>query len=193
MTKSVPIDGATALDDALAVVRAGGALVLPTDTVYGVGTSPATMAELYVLKGRPDSMPIAMLVGSLDQVGELVEFDERAARIGAALWPGPLTMVLARRDGDGTLGVRLPDHGFVTTLARAAGPLAVTSANRHGEPTPVTAPEAAAALTGPVDLIVDGGPCAGTASTVVDLTQESLVMIRVGSITEEQIRAAALR
>jgi L-threonylcarbamoyladenylate synthase len=193
VTKFAALADPSALDDAVGVVRAGGTIVLPTDTVYGLGTSPASIAKLYALKDRPDSVPIAVLVAAIGQADELVTFTETAARIGAALWPGPLTMVLARRDGEGTLGVRLPDHEFVTALARSAGPLAVTSANRHGAPTPPNARDAAAALTGTVDLVVDGGPCSGVASTVVDLTQGDVVILRTGTITEEQIRAAALR
>ena len=98
-----------------------------------------------------------------------------------------------RLDGDGTLGVRCPDHDFIRALARRVGPLAVTSANRHGEATPTGARDAAASLTGDVALVIDGGPCRGEASTVVDATGPQLTIIRAGPITEEQIRAAALR
>ena len=105
-------------------------------------------------------------------------------------WPGPLTLVLRRRPGlawdlgdpADTVGVRLPDHDLVLALAEAVGPLATTSANRHGEPTPVTAAEAAAALAGAPDLVVDGGPCAGEASTVLDATGPEPVVLRPGPI-----------
>jgi L-threonylcarbamoyladenylate synthase len=104
-----------------------------------------------------------------------------------------LTVVLARRDGDGTVGVRCPDHDFVRALAARVGPLAVTSANRHRESTPAEARDAAASLDGDVDLVIDGGPCPGTASTVVDVTDPSMPVLREGQIRREQIVAAALR
>jgi tRNA threonylcarbamoyl adenosine modification protein (Sua5/YciO/YrdC/YwlC family) len=116
-----------------------------------------------------------------------------AERLARAFWPGPLTIVLPRLDGEGTLGVRCPDHDFIRALARRVGPLAVTSANRHGEPTPASAAAAAAALTGDVRLVIDGGACAGVASTVVDATGPEVTIVREGPITPEQVRAAALR
>jgi L-threonylcarbamoyladenylate synthase len=156
---------------------------------------------LFALKDRPDEVPIAVLVASAEQAGELVEpLTGPAERLVGALWPGPLTVVLRRRadvhvdiGGDGsTIGVRCPDHAFLRALAAEVGPLATTSANRHGEPTPPTARAAAAALTRDVALVVDGGPCLGVASTVVDGTDPALAILRAGPITPEQVQAAAL-
>lgn len=186
-----------AVDAAVAVLRAGGTVVLPTDTVYGVAAlarSSAAVDELYRLKGRPESVPIAVLVESLDQALELVQPPPPpVARLVEAFWPGPLTVVLDARAGGETVGVRCPDRAFVRAVAHRVGPLAVTSANRHGEPTPATATAAAGVLDGDVTLIVDGGPCAGTASTVVDGTDPSLTVLRPGPIDREQVRRAALR
>src|SRR5213075_3162263 len=100
---------------------------------------------------------------SVEQASEVVALSAAAARVAAALWPGPLTIVAARRDGADTLGVRWPDHAFAVEVARRAGPLTVTSANRHGGATPPGAVEDAGCLTGDVALVVDGGECAGVA------------------------------
>ena len=183
-----------ALDAAEAALHAGEAVVLPTDTVYGLATLPAFVDTLYALKGRPDAVPIAVLVESLEQARRIVEFPAVAERLAQAFWPGPLTLVLRRVDDRGsTLGVRCPDHPFVRALAGRVGPLSVTSANRHGEPTAPSATDAAGSLDGTVGLVIDGGPCAGVASSVVDARDETLTILREGPIGAEQVRAAALR
>jgi tRNA threonylcarbamoyl adenosine modification protein (Sua5/YciO/YrdC/YwlC family) len=193
---------AGAVDAAERALRADGVVLLPTDTVYGIAALPdsaAAMAQLYALKGRPASVPIAILVASRAQAEQLAAtVSGPAARVMDAFWPGPLTVVVAAHDADGrggrpTVGVRCPAHEFVQELARRTGPLAVTSANRHGEATPVDAYDAAKALDGEVALIVDGGPCDGTASTVIDGTDPALPVLRQGPIRQEEIASAALR
>jgi L-threonylcarbamoyladenylate synthase len=193
VTTFVALEDAGALDAAEAALRAGDAIIVPTDTVYGLAALQASSEALYALKGRPDSLPIAVLVESREQAGSLVEVSGTAGLLAEAFWPGPLTIVLPSRTGSDTLGVRCPDHDFTRALARRVGPLAVTSANRHGERTPAMASEAAASLTGEVALVIDGGPCHGVASTVVDATGPEVTIIRAGPIAEEQIRAVALR
>jgi tRNA threonylcarbamoyl adenosine modification protein (Sua5/YciO/YrdC/YwlC family) len=159
---------------------------------------------LYECKGRPGDVPIAVLVASLDQALNLVEPPApHVRRVAERFWPGALTLVLRRREAAGvatgdnvgpgsTVGIRCPDHEFVRALAARIGPIATTSANRHGEPTPATAAAAAASLLARVDLVVDGGACAGVASTVVDTTGPELRVLRVGPISEEQVRDAAI-
>lgn len=196
MPKFLALDDPTAVGAAEAALRAGEPIVVPTDTVYGlaaISMSPNAVERVYELKDRPASLPIAVLVDSLDQAEPLVETSPTAERLERAFWPGPLTIVLPGRGEGATVGVRCPDHDFIRRLARRVGPLAVTSANRHGEATSADAREAAASLTGEVVLVIDGGPCRGVASTVVDVTRQELTIIRAGPITEEQIRAAALR
>lgn len=188
----IPLHDPSALDAAEEALRAGAAIVLPTDTVYGLAALPDHVDQLYRLKGRPDSVPIAVLIESVEQARTLVRVPAAAERVAAALWPGPLTLVLETLDGQSTLGVRCPDHQFVRELARRVGPLSTTSANRHGEVTPPTAAAAAAALDGVVALVIDGGPCHGVASTVVDACDETLTILREGPISAEQVRAAAL-
>lgn len=189
----VPVDDPKALEEAESALVAGSAVVLPTDTVYGLAALPEFVDQLYVLKGRPDAVPIAVLVESLDQARTLVRVPAAAERVANAFWPGPLTLVLQTHDGQSTLGVRCPDHPFVRALAGRVGALSTTSANRHGEATPPTAEEAAASLAQPVALVIDGGPCRGVASTVVDACDETLTILREGPISAEEVEAAALR
>jgi L-threonylcarbamoyladenylate synthase len=189
----IALDDPRALDAAEAALRAGEAIIVPTDTVYGVAALTSSIDVLYLLKGRPESVPIAVLVESFEQAAGVVAMSGIAEQLARAFWPGPLTIVGSRREGDGTVGVRCPDHAFVRDLAARVGALSVTSANRHGEATPPEAGAAAASLAGDVALVIDGGRCGGVASTVVDATRSELTIIRAGPITEEQLRAAALR
>ncbi len=156
-------------------------MVLPTDTVYGLAALPSVPGatdQLFALKGRAESQPLAVLVADMAGALELVEPPAAEVRRWMEeLWPGPLTLVLRRRPAsqslalggeDATIGVRCPAHPFVRGLAAAVGPVATTSANRHGQPSPTTASEAAASLAGRVALVVDGGPSGTVASTVVN-------------------------
>ena len=191
---------ASALDEAVAVLGSGGTVVLPTDTVYGLAALPsldgATRALFELKEGNYDH-PLAVLVADIDQALELVAFDEPAVgRWMAELWPGPLTIVLRRSavasglalgGGTETIGVRCPDHPFVRARAAEVGPIATTSANRSGEPTPVDAAAAAASLVGSADLVVDGGPAGTVASTVVDASGEGWSILREGAITADQL------
>ncbi len=196
----VGVGEASALDEAVAVLGSGGTVVLPTDTVYGLAALPtlegATRA-LFELKDRSEEHPLAVLVADLDQALELVSFDQPAVgRWMAELWPGPLTIVLRRSavaaglalgGGHDTIGVRCPDHPFVRALAAEVGPIATTSANRSGEPTPIDAAEAAASLVGSADLVVDGGPAGTVASTVVDASGDGWSILREGAISVAQL------
>jgi L-threonylcarbamoyladenylate synthase len=172
---------------AAGVLRAGHIVVLPTDTVYGLAALPSMTGAtetLFALKGRGTDVPLAVLCATTTQALGLAEpaaVSDAVRRIAERLWPGPLTLVLPRRPGLGyalgepaaTIGVRCPDHTLVRALAAEVGPLATTSANRHGEPTPPTAAEAAATFGAGVGLVLDGGPCTGAPSTVVEATGEA--------------------
>lgn len=176
------------------VLLAGGLVVLPTETVYGLAalaSLPGATSGLFERKGRGADVPVAVLCADAHQALALAEAPgPRAKEIAAAHWPGPLTMVLRRREdlrwqlGEpaATIGVRCPDHDLVRAVARLVGPLATTSANRHGQPTPATAVEAAEQLLGPVDLVVDGGALGGVPSTVVDLTDDEPRVLRQGAV-----------
>jgi L-threonylcarbamoyladenylate synthase len=183
----VPVDDAFGL--ALAALRRGGVVVLPTETVYGLVASAGdrgAIERLFVLKDRPDSKAISVLVGDLDQARALTPDDLDAC---APWWPGPLTAVVRRRaDAElylgadaTTIGLRCPDHPFVRRLALELGPLAATSANRTGEPTPASAAEVALVFPD-VGLVVDDGPRDGLPSTVIDLTTSPPTVLRAGPI-----------
>ena len=190
-------DGRAAAD----VLRAGGVVLLPTDTVYGIAVAtdvPGATARLFSLKGRDRHVPIAVLVADAAQAWTIVlpPVPDAARVLATRWWPGALTLVLPRDPawevdlgGDGTtVGVRCPDHELIRALCRSVGPLATTSANRHGRPTPSTAQEAAAELGG-VDLVVDGGHLPGTPSTVVDCTVDPVCVLREGAIPREAVVA----
>jgi L-threonylcarbamoyladenylate synthase len=141
------------------------------------------------LKGRPESVPIAVLVAGVGQASAAtgLPLPPAAVDLAAAFWPGPLTLVVPTRAGP-TLGVRCPDHAFMRAVAAEVGPVATTSANLHGEPTPPSAAGAAAALAGPVAVVVDGGELSGLPSTVVDLTGDEPRILREGPIGGDELR-----
>jgi L-threonylcarbamoyladenylate synthase len=179
----------------VAALEAGEPVVIPTDTVYGLAALPSVpgaTARLYSLKDRRPDVALAVLVAGAAALDELAaEVDERTADLVGRHWPGPLTVVVRRHPdrsdwdlgGDpGTIGVRCPASPLVRAVAARVGPIATTSANRHGQPTPAAAAEAAASLTGPVAVVADGGTLAGTASTVIDLTVDPWRILRQGAL-----------
>jgi tRNA threonylcarbamoyl adenosine modification protein (Sua5/YciO/YrdC/YwlC family) len=203
-TIEVGADIEAAVASAAAVLRDGKLVVLPTDTVYGLAalpSSPDATRALFEAKGRGAGVPVAVLCSDLDQAKTLVDdaAHELLTRVAVRLWPGALTLVLPRRQGltielgepRTTIGVRCPDDELVRALARTVGPLATTSANRHGEPTPATATEAAAQLGRHVALVLDGGARRGGSSTVVDLTRPTPTVLREGPVTAQDVEAAA--
>ncbi|MGV3760543.1 MAG: L-threonylcarbamoyladenylate synthase [Actinomycetota bacterium] len=188
----------------VAALRQGGVVVLPTDTVYGIAALPAdedAVDRLFALKGRRTDVPIAVLCADAAQALSLAEPpDPTAARLVAdRWWPGPLTLVLPRRGGlelhlgepSATVGLRVPDHPLVQAVAAEVGPIATTSANRHGEPTATTAEEAVAVLGPGVALAVDGGRLEGRSSTVVDATVTPWRTLRDGPIAGDEVTATA--
>ncbi len=196
----VEVDDPDALAQAIAVLSGGGTVILPTDTVYGLAALPSVtgaVERIFALKARSEQQPLAVLVADVAQACSLVEPPTDAvAGWMARLWPGPLTLVLPRTEAarglelggdDDTIGVRCPDHDFVRALAEAVGPIATTSANRSGAPTPTTAIGAAHALVDDVDLVVDGGPTSTVASTVVDASTEAWRVLREGAVGADQL------
>jgi L-threonylcarbamoyladenylate synthase len=196
-------DGPAGRAEAIEVLRAGGIVALPTDTVYGIAVALATpggIERLFHVKHRPPDKAIALLLADAAQAAELAEVSPAAAALAAALWPGPLTLVLrARPDaglpdvlvaGSRAVGVRLPDHPAPRALAAAVGPLPTTSANLSGRPDPLDAATVIAELGDGVDLVLDGGRTPGSRpSTVVDLTVDPPAVLRVGLIDEARVRA----
>lgn len=174
------------------VIRAGGLVVYPTDTVYGLGADSrqsAAMQRIFKAKGRPDEKAIVWLVTSLAEVQSVVEVTPEAEALTARFWPGPLTLVLWRAhpstDALPTLAVRAPAHpAALAIIGSVGGPVATTSANRSGGPASRSPEEAAAALGDQIDLIVDAGPSPlGHESTILDLTSSPPRVLRAGPIT----------
>jgi L-threonylcarbamoyladenylate synthase len=204
MTDWLPADHPDAPARAAAVIHAGGLVVLPTDTVYGVAAAlwqPEAVAALYAAKQRPPDRAIPILLSAGDEIDQVAaRVPEAARRLAAAFWPGPLTIIVPKRPGVPdivsalpTVGVRVPDHDAARAAIRACGgALAVTSANLSDQPSALTAQDAADALGEAVGLVLDGGPApGGTPSTVVDTAGESLSVLRPGPIGEAALREAA--
>ncbi len=195
-TRRLDAADATAIVAAADLLRRGLPVVLPTDTVYGVGVLPfdaAAVERLYEVKGRPAEKGIPILLGDVADVAHVAGIiPSAAAALMAHFWPGPLTLVVPRRpelpanlSPDDTIAVRVPDHAVARALIRAAGgALATTSANVSGRPPARAADEALAALDGRVAAVLDDGPSpGGVASTVVDCTVDPPVVRRVGPLS----------
>lgn len=186
------------------LLLSGAVVAMPTDTVYGVAATvgqESAARAIYELKGRPDHLALPVMIGERWQLADLgATLTDREAAVADRFWPGPLTVVLAaspdvaRRAGstDGTVGVRLPDDGWLRALLLVTGPLLVTSANRHGAPPARSASEVATALEGADGLaaVVDGGWRDGPVSTVVTITSSDLVVHRAGAIADADLRGA---
>lgn len=170
------------------MLRSGGVLAFPTDTVYGLGASfddEVAQKRIYQIKGRPVGMPLILMVAAPSQLEGLVHVDSRAEAYMGKWWPGPLTLILYARGG-GTLGVRIPKHKVALELLRHAGPLMTTSANLHGLDPAMNAAEASS-LEG-VMAVVDGGAApGGTASSVLDLTGPEPHVLREGAIPTQEL------
>lgn len=198
-TQVLSVKDPLAMDRALEVLRTGGLVAFPTDTVYGLAAdlhNPDAIKKLYEVKGREAGKAIAVLIGEPEQINTVAErLSDQAARLAGRYWPGALTLVLPKRAGLPeelsalpTVGVRMPDHPFALALLRAAGPLAVTSANLSGHASPQTAEEVLAQLNDRLELILDGGRCpGGVPSTVVDCAGAELRILRQGAIPAEEI------
>jgi tRNA threonylcarbamoyl adenosine modification protein (Sua5/YciO/YrdC/YwlC family) len=182
------------------VLRRGGLVVLPTDTVYGIGADafdPAAVAALLAAKGRGRQMPPPVLVPDVRTVDGLCEdVPDGARRLMEAFWPGALTVIcraqpsLAWDLGEtrGTVAVRMPDHPAALALLRRTGPLAVSSANRTGSPAALTAADAQEQLGAAVGAYLDGGPApGGVASTIVDATTPRLRVVRLGALGVDEL------
>jgi tRNA threonylcarbamoyl adenosine modification protein (Sua5/YciO/YrdC/YwlC family) len=193
-------DRSTAIADAANAIRRGDLVVVPTDTVYGVAAdafSPFAVRKLLEAKGRGRDVPVPVLVGSWRTVNGLVDaLPDSAKDLIAAFWPGALTLVMRQGNGltwdlgdtKGTVAVRMPLHPVALELLAETGPLAVSSANRHGSMAPVTANEAEAQLGASVAVYLDGGAAEDrTPSTIVDLTDEKPRLLREGAVTREQL------
>jgi L-threonylcarbamoyladenylate synthase len=194
--------GDEAIARAAHMLRDGGLVAFPTETVYGLGgdaTNDRAVAAIFAAKDRPHFNPLIAHVPGLTEAEAIAVFNDRARLVAQRLWPGPLTLVLPRRPGSGlsllacagldTVAVRAPAHPVARALLRAANrPIAAPSANRSGRVSPTTAAHVSAELGLRLELIIDGGPCTvGLESTVLDLTAATPVLLRPGGVTIEEL------
>jgi L-threonylcarbamoyladenylate synthase len=187
---------------ALEIVKRGGVVAFPTDTVYGIGVSVymgESIEKLFVAKGRGENKAIPVLVGEVAHLSQVTRsINDLAWRLARHFWPGPLTLIVPRHPALPaslsplpTVGVRMPDHPFTLGLLKRSGPLATTSANLSGASNPLTAQDVLAQLDGRIDLVLDGGVCpGGVPSTIVDCTGKELKILRQGPISLDDLQAA---
>jgi L-threonylcarbamoyladenylate synthase len=199
-TEIIKADHPVSLIHAADVLRHGGLVAFPTDTVYGLASIPfdeSSIDRLFVAKGRNSNRAIAILIGEFDDLMAItLGLGEIAQRLAKRFWPGPLTLVVPRNPTlpnliapNDTIGVRMPDHPVARALLREIGPLAVTSANLSGYENSNTTLEVMNQLNKRIHLIVDGGTTGGgIPSTVVDCTTPDLIVLRPGPITMDEIR-----
>jgi L-threonylcarbamoyladenylate synthase len=197
------VDDHPDIDEAAAALRAGGLVILPTETVYGLAADAGdarAVARVYEAKGRPAFNPLIAHVADVAMARRIAIFDDRAERLAAAFWPGPLTLVLPigdtaavcdlARAGLDTVAVRAPAHPVAQALLQAfGGPLVAPSANRSGRPSPTTLADAVAETGAAAAVALDGGPCRiGLESTVVALL-DAPRLLRPGAVTRAEIEA----
>lgn len=196
---------AESIAEAASILRGGGLVAVPTETVYGLAAradSDAAVAAIYRAKGRPDFNPLIVHIGGIEQAERIAEFDARARALASHFWPGPLTLVLPKRENAGlasavtaglpTVALRSPLHPAMRALIAQTGlPLAAPSANRSGAVSPSCAEHVAASLGDRVDLILDGGACeAGIESTIVALRQDGgWQILRPGPVAQSELAA----
>jgi L-threonylcarbamoyladenylate synthase len=190
-----------AIKQAESLVKAGGLIAFPTDTVYGIGVSAFqrnAIDKIYQVKGRSIQKAIPILIGD-PETAELITppLAPIVQKLVDRFWPGPLTLVLPllstlpdNLSPTLTIGLRVPDHPLTRSMLRVTGPLAATSANLSGEPSASTADEVQSQIGSKVDLILDGGKSpGGKASTVLDCTSDKPVILRVGPLSWEDIQS----
>jgi L-threonylcarbamoyladenylate synthase len=188
------------IEQAAAVIRAGGLVAFPTETVYGLGAdgmNEAAVRRIFAAKGRPEAKGLILHLSEPAQAKEVAVVSPAAERLMEAFFPGPLALVLpalavvpaVTNGGGATVAVRMPDHGVARALIAAAGrPVAAPSANPSGAPPPRTAAEVLAGLEGRFDLLLDAGPTPlGTPSTLLDLTHEPPRLLRLGALPLQDI------
>lgn len=194
----------TALEEAAEIIREGGLVAFPTETVYGLGADalrPEASKKIYAAKGRPSDNPLIVHISKFSDLESIAkEVPPEAKVLADAFWPGPLTMIVWKNDrvpyettgGMDTVAIRMPNHKTALALIEKSGCLiAAPSANTSGRPSPTEAAHVAQDLDGKIPLILDGGPVGiGIESTIVDLSEEVPMILRPGYITKEMLEAA---
>ncbi len=198
-TEVIDAEYPTALQHALDVLKHGGIVAFPTDTVYGLATLPTleeSIESLYIIKDRNREKAIAILMSSYSELSDVASVvSPLAMRLAETFWPGPLTLIMPRHPrlpeilaNNNTIGVRVPNHPVALGLLKLSGPLAVTSANLSGQDNACTAAEVLRQIKGRFHLLLDGGETpGGIPSTVVDCTGSKPIILREGPISEGEI------
>ena len=198
-TEIVRADQPDSISRAVHILQTGGLVAFPTDTVYGVGAlafDQRAIESIYLAKERPMEKSIPVLIWDLEDLPKVaLELPPLAAKLASRFWPGPVTLVVPKNpnlpraiSATGTVAVRVPDHEAARAILKAAGPMAVTSANISGQSSPVSAQEVYSQLNGRIALIVDGGTTpGGIPSTLVDCTGEKPLILREGPVSLEEI------
>lgn len=201
-TQIIPANSPQAIPRALEILKSGGLVAFPTDTVYGVGAlafDGTAIESIYAAKDRPIEKAIPVLIADSEDMEKVgLDIPRTAYRLAARFWPGPLTCIIPKQptlpaavSTTSTVGVRVPDHEVARALLRAAGPMAVTSANISGGLSPSTAQEVYDQLNGRIPLIIDGGRTpGGVPSTVVDCSTPELKILREGPVSEQELLSA---
>lgn len=201
-TQVLPANSPQAISRAFDILRSGGLVAFPTDTVYGVGAlafDGKAVESIYVAKDRPIEKAIPVLIADIEDMEKVGrDISQTVYKLASRFWPGPLTLVLPKLQtlpeavsATDTVAVRVPDHEVARALLRAAGPMAVTSANISGQPSPTTAEEVFSQLNGRIALIIDGGKTpGGIPSTLVDCTKPTPQILRAGPVSLEEILSA---
>ncbi len=198
---NIDSDAGSALERAGSIIRDGGLVAFPTETVYGLGgdaLNPESSKKIYAAKGRPSDNPLIVHVADMESVADIVkEIPEAARKLADAFWPGPLTMIMNKSDkvpyettgGLDTVAIRMPNNKIALELIRQSGGyIAAPSANTSGRPSPTVARYCVEDLSGKIEMIIDGGQVGiGLESTIVDLTSGTPMILRPGYITKEML------
>jgi L-threonylcarbamoyladenylate synthase len=187
---------------AVAVLRNGGVIAMPTDTLYALTAAAADAAavrRVFAIKGREQGRPLPLFVSGIEMAARIAELNDAARRLATKFWPGQLTIVISKHEdydsealaGSQTVGLRVPDNAVARAVVESLdAPVTGTSANVSGGPDPVSADEVRRQLGGRIDLIIDAGLCDhGVASTIVDCTGAQPVILRQGAIAADRIMA----
>lgn len=199
------VENSQAVREAAAILRRGGLVAIPTETVYGLAANalvPEAVKRIFVAKGRPQDNPLIVHIADMAGIESLIRtMPPCAVKLADAFWPGPLTMVFPKTDlvpdvvsgGLDTVAIRIPAHPVAREIIRTAGiPLAAPSANRSGKPSPTTAQHVLEDLGGRIDAVLDAGPCSiGVESTVVSLRSGTPHLLRPGGITPKELETVA--
>lgn len=201
---AVLTDDQSGVNKAAAILSAGRLVAFPTETVYGLGADARNgqaVASVYAAKGRPNFNPLIVHVANLDAAKRYAQFNDTALRLAAALWPGPLSLVLPLAKGHGlselvtaglgSVAIRVPQHPVAQALLTAfGGPLAAPSANPSGRISPTQAAHVVADMSGKIDAVLDGGRCAvGLESTILKVAGDQVSLLRAGGVSVDQIEA----